>query len=58
MVHARNLVVADDNKTSDPYVIFKVPGGKKVETIPKSDTINPSWKTIYMINVSMPKDTI
>ena len=57
MIHTRNLVVADE-KDSDPYVIFKVPGGKKVETIPKSDTINPSWKTIYMINVSMPKDTI
>lgn len=57
MVHARNLVVAD-SKASDPYVIFKVPGGKKVETVAKPDTINPSWKTIYMINVSMPKDTI
>ena len=31
LVHARNLVIADD-KTSDPYVVFKVPGGKKLET--------------------------
>ena len=31
LVHARGLVVAD-SKASDPYIIFKVPGGKKVET--------------------------
>lgn len=57
LVHARGLVVAD-SKASDPYIVFKVPGGKKVETQQKPDTINPSWKTIYNINVSMPKDTI
>lgn len=56
-MHARGLV-ADDDTTSDPYVVFKLPGGKKVETQPRPKTVNPSWKTIYNLNVSMPKDTI
>lgn len=57
LVHARNLVIADET-TSDPYVIFKVPGGKKVESLVKKETLNPSWKTIYNIDVSMPKNNL
>lgn len=47
-----------DGNDADPYVVFKVPGGKKLETKAKKNTINPSWKTIYPIQICMAKDTI
>ena len=34
LVHCRDLVRSDSgsDELSDPYVVFKVPGGKKVES--------------------------
>jgi len=35
LVHCKGLINADDSKgpdVSDPFVVFKVPGGKKVES--------------------------
>lgn len=60
LVHCSDLVKADSgsDELSDPYVIFKVPGGIKLETKAKTKTLNPSWKEIYTIKISMPKDTI
>ena len=39
-------------------VIFKVPGGKKLELKELDKTLNPTWKTIYPIHINMPMNTI
>ena len=57
LVHAEDLVPADKD-TSDPYVLFKVPGGKEVKSKVIKKTLNPAWKTIYSIPVSMPMSMI
>lgn len=31
-MHCRDIVKSDNDELSDPYVVFKVPGGKKLET--------------------------
>lgn len=60
MVHAKGVVKADsgDKDFSDPFVVFKVPGGKKVQSKEIKDTLNPEWKTIYKVPISMPMNTI
>ena len=35
-----------------------MPGGKKLESKAIKKSLNPSWKTIYLMQLSMPKDTI
>ena len=56
LVQAKELLALDSNGKSDPKVIFKVPGGKKVESKVLPETLNPVWKTIYPIPLHMPRD--
>ncbi|KRX05859.1 C2 domain [Pseudocohnilembus persalinus] len=60
LVHAKELADADNGKKdfSDPYVIFKVAGGKKVQSKTIKDSLNPIWEIIYDIPIIMPQDTI
>lgn len=57
LVHAENLA-QDGDDVPDPLVIFKVPGGKKVESKRLDNTKNPVWKTIYSIPIQMPLNQI
>jgi Ca2+-dependent lipid-binding protein len=60
LIHCKDLIRADSgsDELCDPYVVFKVPGGKKLESKAIKKSLNPSWKTIYLMQLSMPKDTI
>ena len=60
LIHCKGLVNADSdrNDCSDPLVIFKVSGGKKIESERKKDNLNPIWKIIYPIAINMPRDMI
>lgn len=50
LVHCENLV-QDGSDIPDPVVVFKVPGGKKVESKQFDNVRNPVWKTIYSIPI-------
>ena len=50
LVHCSNLVIAD-SESSDPFVLFKVPGGKEVKSKVIKNSLEPVWKTIYSIPI-------
>jgi hypothetical protein len=56
LVHAENLASHDSDKSADPKVIFKAPGGKEVVSKTVNNSLNPVWKTIYDVPLSMAKD--
>jgi Ca2+-dependent lipid-binding protein len=57
LISAKDLLVMD-SKTSDPKVIFKVAGGKQMESAVIKETVNPVWNKIYDIPVNMARNVI
>ena len=43
VVRAANLIAADKNGTSDPYVVVKMGSSNKFKTDKIEDTLNPEW---------------
>lgn len=60
LVHCENLVKADsgDNDFSDPFCLFKLPGGKEMKSVTIENNDSPVWKTIYPIPVCMPMNIV
>lgn len=55
LISAKGLLKMDTN-SSDPKVIFKVAGGKQVESSIIKENLNPVWKKIYNIPVNMARN--
>jgi len=58
LISCSNLLKMDDGKLSDPKVIFKVAGGKQIETKVIKDTVNPVWKHFYNIPINMARNVM
>jgi len=52
VIEARDLVVADLNGFSDPYVIMVGSGGKRYRTKFKNKTLNPKWNESFQVDFS------
>lgn len=55
LISAKSLLVMD-SKTSDPKVIFKVAGGRQLESDVIKEDLNPVWKKIYNIPINMARN--
>jgi len=52
VVRGTDLLAADKGGTSDPYVVIKEPGGKKVRTAVQKATLNPSWNELLELPIA------
>ena len=58
MVRGTDLLAADKGGTSDPYVVIKDPGGKKVRTAVQKATLSPSWNEVLELPIAFSPQTL
>lgn len=57
VVEAVNLIAADVNGKSDPFVVLKL-GDRRLKTSTKMATLNPRWEERLLMSIEVNEDNI